>query len=149
MYNRPPHATHHCRHYSYVRDVSSIDKQGPHCACGLDLREKPGASQVCMPPNVELDRKAPPPEPCDWREEYTDAERAAWEAWREESSKRMFSILPLLPGSSNKKDRASWGTQGTMACPACKVGTIRWVRARVNGHIHAGCSTPHCFAIMQ
>jgi len=146
MIDKPAHATRHCRHYSYVMTVKD-EPQGPQCACGIDLREKPGASQVCMPPNVDL-RKGEQHEPCAWREEYTDAERAAWEEFRTGCMERMVVILadPAIPSG---KDRKAWGTHGTMPCPACKIGTVHWLRARSNGHLHARCSTPHCFAVMQ
>lgn len=146
--DRPLKATKHCRHYDYVRSTER-EKDGPHCACGIDLREKPGATQVCMPPNVVFNNKEPTPEPCSWREEFTDAEREQWEAWCVESLARAALIMEQIPGSADRKDRASWGTQGSLPCPACKTGTVKWVRARSNGHLHAGCSTPFCFGVVQ
>lgn len=155
MIDKPLRATKHCRHYSYVMTPND-EPQGPRCACGLDLRAKPGASLVCMPDaDVELkllEKQGRPIDACEWREEYTDDERAAWEAWKHQSMQRMLNILPKIPGSAdrnNASDRATWGTQGVFDCPACKEGKVRWSRARVNGHVWAACSTPNCFTVMQ
>lgn len=146
--DKPLKATRHCRHYDYVRSPDK-EKDGPQCACGIDLREKPGATQPCMPPNVVFDRNAPQPEPCVWREEFTDAERDAWERYRVESLARAAVVMEKIPGSADRKHRNTWGTTGQLDCPACGTGIVRWSRSRVNGHLFAGCSTPNCFAVMQ
>lgn len=39
--------------------------------------------------------------------------------------------------------------EGSFDCPACGTGKVRFGRARTNGHLHAACSTPQCFAVMQ
>jgi hypothetical protein len=36
------------------------------------------------------------------------------------------------------------GVAGTIACPACEGGTVRFSVAGYNGHIWGKCSTPHC-----
>jgi hypothetical protein len=149
---KPLHASKHCRHYSYVRTTNQ-EKQGPRCACGIDLREKPGQSLMCMPPGVIdtalLSQGRAIDEPCDWREEFTDDERLAWSAYAAESLARMTVIMPLIPGSADKRDRKFWGQTGSFPCPCCDGGTVRWLRARSNGHVHARCSSPDCFAVMQ
>lgn len=88
----------------------------------------------CMP-------KEPPPKDgggkgCDVREEWTDAERLAW---TDEHLARTLYILSKIPKDSG----------GIIKCPGCGVGTLRFSRARSNGHLHAHCSTPYCFSIMQ
>lgn len=61
---RPIRATNHCKHYSYELGLQG----GPRCAVGCDLAAG-GSTAKCMPePNCQ----------CDKREDYTDAERAAW-----------------------------------------------------------------------
>lgn len=130
MTDRPPHATHHCRHYSYRR---ATDDWGAKCA-------------QCMP------RSEPGPyvEPCAWREEWTDDERAAWKAWSDERAVRMLTIIAQIPGSSrDKKTKPFWGKSGEFPCPACKTGTVRWARASVNGHMRAACTTPDCFGVIE
>lgn len=139
--NRPPHATRHCRHYSYSGSILS-DGGGPKCASGVDLRA-PRAALVCMPDSEVA-------EACELREEYLPAEREAWEAWRNERAGRMILILAEIPGSSrDKKNRPEWGQSGEFPCPACEWGIVRWARARSNGHVHAACSTRDCFGIIE
>lgn len=136
-FNRPPHASHHCRHYSY--DAAGA---GPTCAQGIDL-SAPAATMPCMP-----DSKAAVA--CDLREEHTEEEHAVWKAWRDERLKRMIQVMAKIPGSSrDRKNKPEWGNSGEFPCPACEVGTVRWGRARSNGHLHAGCSTPNCFGIIE
>jgi hypothetical protein len=139
MMERPPHATHHCRHYSYDR---SPDDSGPKCASGVDL-SAPGACRVCMPNAAEAVA-------CDLREEFLPEEREAWERWRNERAGRMIEIIAQIPGSSrDKEDRAHWGESGAFPCPACEWGVVHWSRARVNGHLRAACTTRDCFGVIE
>jgi hypothetical protein len=39
--------------------------------------------------------------------------------------------------------------QGSMPCPVCKTGTLRYSRAAYNGHVHGRCSTDGCVAWME
>lgn len=41
------------------------------------------------------------------------------------------------------------GVAGTMACPNCENGRLRYSVASNNGHIHAVCSTEGCTRFMQ
>lgn len=147
----PPHASHHCRHYRYER---GMNWSGPKCAAGIRLAggdtdpsmpatdEELASTANCMP---DADKAA-----CPWREEWTDDERAAWAQWRAESQARAILIIEKIPGNStDRKNKPSWGQTGDFPCPACEVGPVRWARARVNGHLHAACTTPGCFGIMQ
>ena len=137
----PLRATKHCRHYSYNSEAGK-----PECARGLLA---PGEyTRKCWPIKGEGLRKIETP--CSGREEYTSDERAAWDAFCSEAVKRTLQILPLIPGNSNDaRNRPEWGKSGEFECPACKVGKVRWVRARINGHVHAACSTPFCFQVME
>jgi len=136
---RPRPAGKHCRHYSYEPGL----KGGPRCAVDVDLSQ-PGSTQACMPPKDDMPV-------CAKREENTEAERAAWEAYREQSMERMIKIMPMIPGSSrDRKNRDHWGKQGAIfPCPGCGEGTVRWVRSSYNGHVHAACTTVNCFAVME
>lgn len=144
-FTRPPHASQHCRHYSYSGSILS-DGGGPKCARGVDLSGRAAGGQVavaCMPAS----RAAVA---CELREEHTDEERATWKAWRDERAARMILVLAEIPGSSrDKKNRPEWGKSGEFPCPACEWGTVRWARARSNGHVHAACTTPGCFGIIE
>lgn len=134
---RPLRATKHCRHYGYentgLSGFRTGNHGGPTCAVGCDNRTAPGASRACMPEPTA-------PCPCDKREEYTEAERLAWLAYRDGSLERSVVAMTGMP-----KD----GWDGSYPCPACGTGTISWARARSNRHLHARCSTPRCFAVMQ
>lgn len=133
----PLKATEHCRHYSYrntgIRGFMRGDPGGPQCAVGIDNTE-PGDAAKCMPPPYCGGRL------CDRREEYTDDERAAWKAHVRRAMERS-----IVAGSAIPRE----GDSGEVACPACGEGTIGWVRARINGHLHARCSTPRCFSVMS
>jgi hypothetical protein len=108
------------------------DFGGPTCAAGVDL-SSPGASRMCWPD---------PDRPCsaDTREEFTEAERAEWEAYAARSMQRTGVVMQAIP-------RDGW--EGELACPACLVGRVQWARARSNRHLHAACTTPHCFSVMS
>ena len=141
MGERPLHASHHCRHYEYVRAEKDW---GPKCAAGIDLQCAGANVAPCMP---EPASTAPV---CAWREEHTDAERAAWKAWVDERAGRMIVILAQIPGSSrDKKNKPFWGQSGEFKCLACEGGTVRWSRARVNGHVRAACTTLNCFGVIE
>ncbi|WP_449255171.1 hypothetical protein [Bosea sp. (in: a-proteobacteria)] len=141
---RPLRATHHCRHYSYERDRRGIllgcDGGGPLCARGVDLRSDPGATRACMPAELSDGQSRRVVDPCDLREDYTDPERAAWSAWREESTRRMLVICAAIPAE---------GFDGSLPCPGCGAGTVRWSRALSNRHLQVACSTPNCFSVIQ
>lgn len=86
---------------------------------------------------------------CPKRGDWAEAERAAWKAHTDEHLDRMRIIMPVIPGSSDRKHREEWGKQGIIDCPACGAGKIHWSRALSNGHLWARCSTPNCFSIIQ
>lgn len=71
--NSPPlQATLYCRHYG----------KGPTCARGVDLAARRD-TRPCQPPNKGLGLFPATPGPlghCPWRQDFTDAERAAWTA---------------------------------------------------------------------
>jgi predicted RNA-binding Zn-ribbon protein involved in translation (DUF1610 family) len=146
-----PGGSRHCRHYSYERGPDG----GPRCAVGVNLGdggdpampvEETTPTKACMP----IDGGALPAQTCMWREEWSDEERAARHAWLEQSRERMMLVMMQMPGNSiDRKNKPEWGKTGQFPCPACGDGTVRWTRARVNGHLHAGCSTPFCFSVMQ
>lgn len=128
---RPAPAGDHCRHYSFDLQALRSGGAGPCCALGLDL-SAPGASTLCMP---ETHRKGV----CGLRQDHGAEERAAWKAWQQQSIERSLRVLAAIPS----------GPHGEFPCPACGNGTVRFVKAAVNGHLHAACSIPHCFQIIQ
>jgi hypothetical protein len=124
----PPRAREHCRHYSYQLGWNG----GPQCARGVDMAAA-GAALPCMPPDYQRGVTCPK------REEWSAAERATWQEFSANSIARAAVIMQAIPDT---------GEAGRIACPVCG-GKVSWSRARSNGHLHAACSTPHCFAVMQ
>ena len=129
---KPPIARQHCRHYSYSMEAFRRGDGGPQCAVGCVL-SAPGSSQPCMPPDNQHGAT------CSAREDWTEEERSAWKAWSAHHRERMLVVFAALPD----------GPSGTVPCPACGTGTVSYARARSNSHLHAACSTPNCFAVMQ
>lgn len=93
----------------------------------------PGAALPCMPPDSQRGAT------CDRREDWTEQERSEWEVWSAHHQERMLAVFAVLPDDKF----------GKIPCPACGVGMVSYSRASSNGHLHAACSTPHCFAVMQ
>ena len=139
---RPLCATEHCRHYSYEHGGIRDPNRGPKCACGIDLSGS-GAALACMP------NPDPAKAHCPQREEYTDVERGRWKTWVANDLNASIPILERIPSPKNARDRSLHGKSGSFPCPKCNKGIVRWSRAPNNGHLHAGCSTPGCFGIIQ
>ena len=124
VFERPLRATHHCRHYSYNNPISH-PQAGPQCAVGC-VFDEPGSIGRCMPePRGE----------CSKREEYTDAEREAWEAAKHASMERLCNAVQALPEAIPLR------SGGNIECPNCG-GTLRF--DRWHGGAEIKCSTPHC-----
>lgn len=45
--------------------------------------------------------------------------------------------------------RGTPGSVGSIKCPNCENGTLKFSRAGYNGHIHAACTTENCCAWME
>lgn len=128
---KPPIARQHCRHYgSWGGGI--LRGGGPTCAMNVPLIE-PAARNACMPPDSQRGAT------CSAREEWTASERAAWKAWSDHHRERMLVIFAAIPDDYG----------GEIPCPACGTGRVRYARARSNRHLHAACSTPNCFEVMQ
>lgn len=112
---KPPRARQHCKHYSYER--------GPRCAVGVDM-SAPGSSSPCMPNATG----------CPKREDWTDEERAEWEAWEQQRVTRMFAVIAALPELDGRSTE-------TVECPNCD-GKITYIRVPSRAYIE--CSTPDC-----
>lgn len=121
---RPPKATRHCRHYSYIMPLSA-PSSGPNCAAGIDL-SGPRATLKCMPD---------PQDECASRAEYTDAERAAWESAKRDSLLRLEKAVQALPRAIPLR------TSGRVDCPNCdgKLCYMRWHRGAEISCTTAGC----------
>src|SRR6187551_1731514 len=107
MSERPIRASKHCRHYSYEPGLQG----GPRCARGCDQKSGTGP---CMPPPYQKGE-------CASREDYTDAERSAWEAEVQASMVRLGKAVEVLPHPIPLR------TDGTAPCPNCS-GTLHYSR---------------------
>lgn len=45
--------------------------------------------------------------------------------------------------------RGMGGSAGSILCPVCGSGTLRFTRSSYNGHIHAACSSQDCVSWME
>lgn len=123
---KPLRATKHCRHYSYDRGKSFTDGKGPQCALGIDI-SAPGAGRQCWP-DPELD--------CHRREDYTEAERAAWRAWTDHRLSMVGDALAVFGGP------VACGAETRKPCPHCDGEVV--LQRMSNGHAWLACTTEGC-----
>ena len=123
----PLKATRHCRHYSYEHG-DLLTGTGPHCAREVAL-DKPGAAWACIP--------APAAHAyCPLREEYTAAERAAWNEAGAARLDRILNAIAALPAPIPLK------TSGHLPCPNCEGGELYFARWNCGAAIE--CNTENC-----
>ncbi len=60
-----------------------------------------------------------------------------------------FKRLDIARKAIIKETGGKRGLQGTIACPVCATGQLRYSVANYNGHIHAKCSTDKCVAWIE
>ena len=75
-----------------------------------------------------------------------EAEEREWKERLEKSGTARKAIVERLGGPWK---RGMPGASGSIPCPICTTGTLRFSRAGLNGHIHAGCTTEDCVAWME
>lgn len=121
---RPLRATKHCRHYSYDLGLSG---KGPQCAVGVDLSE-PGSSCKCW---------SDPEASCAKREEYTDEERAVWDAWVKHGLKMISDALAVF-------DPVRCGSETRKPCPHCEGQLV--LQRMSNGNAWLTCTTEACIS---
>ena len=76
---------------------------------------------------------------------YTLEELAA----RHAESDKSIRLYSLVRAAIISHLNGAKGGAGTIDCPACKTGTVRYSRAECNGHVHARCSTEGCVSWME
>lgn len=125
-FDMPLRATRHCRHYSYELGLQG---RGPLCARGVDLKAEPH-SRMCWTiddGHAHL---------CSKREEYTEAERAAWREHLDASIVRLGNAVQALPVPVPLR------TQGQVPCPNCDGGSLHYARWHRGAEIK--CTTANC-----
>lgn len=68
---------------------------------------------------------------------------------KERAERRMTIRQAIVAHLGGPWKRGTPGSSGSIPCPACKTGTVRFSRAGYNGHIHARCSTEGCASWME
>lgn len=124
---RPPIARRHCRHYEVLpglREGGYICKVG---AMGTTTSES-GYTYADTAPCMPDPKKA-----CHAREEWTDEERAAWEAYQSARDLRLIKGIAAIP------EPIPLRSEGGTECPNCG-GRLSWSRAG-NGHVWLQCVT--------
>lgn len=130
---KPPAATDYCRHYQPPRIPLDGRPFVPRCAVNAALDMAKAWEATCT---------NRPTRHCSYRSDWTAEERAAYAAWREVMMRRCRFIMKRIP-------EGKAGEYGDITCPGCGSGTLEYGRAEINGHLHARCSTPGCFAVMS
>ena len=109
------------------------------CKVGVDFHAfKPPMPCLGEDPAAALAR-------CAQFEAHTPEELAAREAERDARMKRFGVIRPAIVENVKKTGIRS----GSIPCPACKTGNVRYSQSSYNDHIHATCSTPNCASWME
>ena len=80
------------------------------------------------------------PEKCALVEFPTPEEEALKEAELQELLARIGIVRTAIVEATGGK----WDVAGEIPCPCCEGGTVRYGVSGYNGHMRAGCSTPHC-----
>lgn len=129
-----------CKHYRAMSEHTTCEK-------GVAYDDFKGLS-FDQRPCFERDGVAPPG--CALAEFQTPAER---EERRKEIAARFANIgtarQAIVEHLGGPWKRGTAGASGTIKCPVCPNGTLRFSRAGYNGHIHAACSTEGCVRWME
>lgn len=127
-----------CRHFNGIQ----------HEACRAGVRYRRGGQQAmpCIPKFIN----GRDVWPCELFALPTREEAEA------DADKRMASIERTDRAfSAARQDADSRGLKkghggaGSLPCPACNAGTLRYSVASYNGHMHGRCSTDGCVSWMQ
>jgi hypothetical protein len=123
-----------CRHFTGIQNDS--------CKKGVLYREVRDESVKpfrfpCTTPGAE--------DLCEHRSPWTAAEV---EEQGREMRERMFAVEEARAAILVATDGAT-GVAGKVGCPVCRTGKLSYSVARVNGHIHAQCSTDGCVRWME
>jgi hypothetical protein len=131
-----------CIHYRAMSEHKT-------CEAGVDyesLKGLPFDKRPCF-----KDKPGDPIRPgCDKVEYPTPEQQAEYEA---AIKKRMEGFViarkAIVDHLGGPWKRGTKGASGEIDCPVCKTGKLRFSRAGVNGHIHAGCTTKDCVGWME
>lgn len=120
------------------------------CAVGVDLLSFNGGESYRMALKLPCHGPTPideryDPQTCEKYTPHTSEQLDEEDAYVD----RILKGTRLARKEIVKHIEAGGSDQGLIECPVCKTGKLSYSRARINGHIHAGCSTPECVRWME
>lgn len=131
-----------CKHFNGLQNGKckkgiSYDSFGPRKPMRVEL--------PCLRTAPALYGREPRPQwdgvkACEIYEEQTKGEREQFEREVSEAVAKMFMVRKAIVEHTGGKR----GVDGTIDCPACGTGKVRFAVAGINGHIWAKCSTQGC-----
>lgn len=80
------------------------------------------------------------------------ARKAIIEELKRRALAKEGNVIALNPSDAHRWHKPQdnyYAGQGTMNCPVCGTGKLRYSRASYNGHVHAQCTTEGCVAWME
>ena len=127
----------------WCKHRTPLSREVKECKVGVDFHqfEIPGGWDMmpCLGQSPEAIARCP--KYCGHTaEELAEQERDMEERWA-----RMGTIRKAIVAHIDATNEWS----GSIPCPACESGTVRYSRAHYNKHIHASCSTPNCASWME
>lgn len=130
--------TNKCRHFNGM--MNKVCEAGIAYDAVKKSRAEPGAGWDI--PCLKDRREASTCDKC----EYNTAEDAERRIAAIEES---FSRTVLARAAIVEHSQGKHGVSGSLMCPVCKNGNLRYSIAGCNGHIHARCSSADCVSWME
>lgn len=130
-----------CIHYRGI--TGSRGEEVTSCEAGIEYSSfranVPEGQYITQPCFLDKGVSRPGALPCPHLRIPTADEIVAHEQWAVGRREHFIACIQAIPKT---------GDGGQVKCPKCE-GQISWSRARSNKHVHARCSTPYCFSMMQ
>ena len=130
-----------CRHFNgvFINDT---------CRAGVNYHELLGSGPGCFKALPCLSK--PDAISCA-RAEFRTREEAEREITDQDAQMVRFELAFRAAKANARENGLKQGNGGigSLKCPNCADGKIRYSVASVNGHMHAACSTPHCVSWME
>ena len=122
--------------------------QNKVCEAGVSYSTFEGKKFPCLGNAFPNDVR--PVAECDSRQPHTREESEAREAEIDAALNRGRIAVPAAHEHAKASGLGQGhGGYGELACPICKIGTLRYSVAGYNGHMHAACTTDKCVSWME
>jgi hypothetical protein len=127
-----------CRHFTGV--------QHEECKAGIRYNSVNVIGPIpCIPFNTASPRNECELKSC-WTREEAETNQAELERRSVEGLRAAFAAHTHAGEKGFKKGN---GGQGSLKCPVCQEGTLRYGVASYNGHMHAACTKAGCVSWME